>query len=209
MRLGLKLWPAGCAYSLLVLVASMTPAQAQVKEVIVGVTPTCPYGLGACWAGAYEALAHLDGVESVARTPDTYNCTAQVCLKTPGLPDMARWTKQFKAAVGAVYVFRGVEVTVKGSVDKRDGSLVLQAPGLKRPVTLTPLENKLQRNFRKASPRQPEPDERRAYRRLTAKVEKKKGGALNVEVTGPLRQTDNGLVLEVREWLASAPVSPD
>ncbi len=26
-------------------------AGAQVSEVVVGITPTCPYGLVACWAG--------------------------------------------------------------------------------------------------------------------------------------------------------------
>ena len=31
----------------------------------VGLTSRCPYGLGACWGGAYEALQKLDGVQAV------------------------------------------------------------------------------------------------------------------------------------------------
>jgi hypothetical protein len=192
-------------FSLLALVVWVAPGVAQVTEVTVGVTPTCPYGISACWAGAYEALARLDGVGSVARTPDAYNCTAHVYLKHRDLPDVEQWSKQFKASVGTVYGFRGVEATIKGSVEKRDSSLLLQGPGLKEPILLAPLQNKLQWNYKKGSPRQPEPDERRAYRRLMAKTDKNK--ARDVEVTGPLRQTDSGFILELREWSVIAQVS--
>jgi hypothetical protein len=176
------------------------PVRAQVTEVVVGVTPNCPYGFPGCWAGAKEALEHLDDMLIVASTPDIYNCTARVHLKHRGFPDLVKWPKQFNAMVGTAHSFRGVEVTVSASVGKKDGQLILKMPGLKQDITLAPLENKLQWNFKKNAARQPEPDERKAYRMLAAKKKKAKGNDFQVEVTGPLRQTDQGLVIEVREF---------
>ncbi|MBV8455328.1 MAG: DUF1939 domain-containing protein, partial [Acetobacteraceae bacterium] len=40
-------------------------SQATGTRVAIGLTSRCPYGLGACWGGAYEALQTLDGVQSV------------------------------------------------------------------------------------------------------------------------------------------------
>ena len=188
------------AWSTLAVLVWAAPARAQVTEVEVGVTPSCPYGLSSCWAGAYEALGKLEGVQSVATTPDAYNCTAHVYLKDRSLPDVAKWAKQFESLVGKSYEFRGVEVTIRATVEVKDGRLVLQAPGLKEPVALAPLEHRLQWNFKKSAARQPEPDERDAYQQLAARNKEAKGGGFRVEVTGPLRVTDKGPVLEVREF---------
>jgi hypothetical protein len=176
------------------------PARAQVTEVVVGVTPTCIYGMNACWGGAYQALGRLDDVETVERTPDAYNCTAHLFLKDKALPDIDQWAEQFRSIVGQSYVFRGVEVTVVGSIEGREDGLNLQVPGLKQPVTLAPLQHKLQWNFAKASARQPEPDEQAAYAQFADKSKATMPGPVKVQVTGPLRKTDTGVVLEVREF---------
>jgi hypothetical protein len=181
------------------------PGRAQVTEVVVGITPRCPYGFPGCWAGAKEAMEHLDDVLIVASTPDSFNCTARVGLKHAGLPDLVKWPKQFNSMVGGAHSFRGVEVTVMASVVKKDGQLILKTPGLKQEITLAPLQKKLQWNFKKNTPRQPEPDERKAYRKLAAKKKKAKADDVQVEVTGPLRQMDNGIVLEVREFFLISP----
>jgi galactose oxidase len=188
-------WLAASAFFL-----ALTPAEAQVTEVVVGVTPNCPYGLSACWAGAYDALGRLEGVKSVARTPDAFNCTAHVHLNHQGLPHVEAWAKHFASAVDDAYTFRGVEVTIKGLVDEKDGRLTVRAPGLQEVVTLGPLQQKLQWNFKKRSFRQPEPDERDAHRDLVLKKKTAHGKAFSVEVTGPIRRTDQGVVLEVREF---------
>ena len=65
----------------------------------VGITPNCPYGLKACWAGANEALGHIEGVKSVAITPDSFNCTATIRIKGDGLPDPDTLASQFKKTV--------------------------------------------------------------------------------------------------------------
>jgi hypothetical protein len=146
----------------------------------------------------------LEGVEAVAAVPNAYNCTAQVRVRGGGLPDVDRWARQFKAAVGDVYVFRGVEVTVSASLETKGkgGTPVLQVPGLKQSIALAPLQHKLQWNFKKRSARQPEPDERDAYRELAARARDHDAatGRLTIQVTGPLRMTDKGYVLEVREY---------
>jgi galactose oxidase len=47
-------------------------------RVVVGLTSTCPYGLGACWGGAHEALKRLSGVRAVAPIPNGDDSTADV-----------------------------------------------------------------------------------------------------------------------------------
>ena len=202
--------PIGKAYlsTLVFLVAFLWAgkADAQVKEVTVGITPSCPYGISACWSGAYEALGRLDGVKSVAESPDAYNCTARMYLKESGLPDVARWTEQFKARVGGLYMFRGVEVTVEGTLEKQGDRLLVRVPGTADPIQLETLSHKLQWNFKKAAARQPEPDEKEAYRQLAEQNEKAKGSAaLMVLVTGPLGKGPNGFSLQVREFFPMAP----
>jgi hypothetical protein len=190
----------------LVLALAAAPAHAQVTEVVAGITPTCPYGISACWAGAYEGLGKLDGIQSVAQQPNAFNNTAHVYLKHKMLPDPEAWAKQFRTAVGDAYKFRGIEVTVKGNVEENDGKLVVRVPGLKERLPLRALTEKLQWNFKKAAARQPEPDERDAYAQLTTARQQSKEAGFRVEVTGPLRTVEGGPVLEVREFFALPPL---
>jgi galactose oxidase len=193
--------------ALLLVTAAFWTAQAgaQVKEITVGVTPSCPYGINACWAGAYESLTRLDGVKSASETPDAYNCTAGIVLKSGGLPDVAGWAQQFKKFAGQTYVLRGVEVTVEGTLEGQGDSLAVRVPGVDQPITLAPLRHKLQWNFKKAAARQPEPDELDAFSQLAVKQKDAKNATYKLHVTGPLRKADSGYVLEVREFI---PLNP-
>ncbi len=141
----------------------------------------------------------------MAKVPDEYNCTARVYLKNKGLPDIEKWHEQFKSAVGQIYVFRGVELTIEAFLDQKDGALLLRSPELETSLTLAPLQNKLQWNFKKHRPRGPEPSEWVAYEQLSAKRAEAKTDSLRVQVTGPLTRTDQGLVLEVREYFLMTP----
>jgi galactose oxidase len=179
--------------------AFLPGALAEARTVIVGITPTCPYGLSACWAGAYGALSSLEGVKSVARTPDVYNCTAAVELEGNLIPCVRRWREQFVSATGDVYKFRGVEVSLNGPVERDGNDWVLKCPDIKDRVVLARLNHKLQWNFRKARARQREPDERRAFNELTSRVEGERGPA-DVEIVGPLRFRGDEVVVEVREF---------
>ena len=54
------------AFAVLAIALWAEPAGAQVNEVVVGVTPTCPYETRSrgCWAGAYWALGAARGRRS-------------------------------------------------------------------------------------------------------------------------------------------------
>jgi hypothetical protein len=185
----------------MLLALSPRPASAQVREVVVGITPNCPYGIKACWGGAHEGLRKLEGITSVDTSPDAYNCTGGVRLKGKGLPDPDKWAAQFKEAVDQNYAFRGVEVTVEGVLEKKEDGLTIRVPGIDEPLHLAALHNKLQWNFKKGAARQPEPDEKDAFDALSCVVKISKGPGAKIVATGPLRKEANGYVLEVREFI--------
>jgi hypothetical protein len=188
---------------LLALALGAEPAEAQFREVVVGVTTTCPYENaieGSCWSGAYFALMKLEGVKAVDESANGYTCTARVYLKEMALPEPEKWAKQFKENVGQTYIFRGVEATVTGSVESHDSGPVLRVSGLDQPIALRPFEHKLQWNARKGAARQPEPDERVAYQQLATRVKDATEKGLKVVVTGPLTRTESGYDIEIREF---------
>jgi hypothetical protein len=176
-----------------------TSAPAGVTHVTVGITPTCPYGITACWSGARAALRGLKGVRSVPETPDSYNCTADIEFSGSGLPDPKAWEQEFRKTVGELYVFRGVEVTVTGHVELKGEEMLLRSPGIERPVSLARFEHKLQYNFRKNKTRQAEPEEQSAYDLLVNRIKALGGGPHAVEIVGPVRQSGDNAVIEIRE----------
>ena len=104
------------ACAVLVLALDADPARAQVHEVVVGITTTCPYENaieGGCWSGAYHALLRLDGVKSVDKAANGYTCTARVYLKKDGIPDPDQWAAQFKKSVDQAYIFHMTSKTRK------------------------------------------------------------------------------------------------
>ncbi|MGH3672308.1 MAG: galactose oxidase early set domain-containing protein, partial [Pseudonocardiaceae bacterium] len=83
--------------------------QSKGTRVTVGLTTKCPYGLGACWGGAYEALKKLEGVAAVRPIANTQDSTAEVYLHDQSLPDLDSWPEQLASSANASYDFRGVE----------------------------------------------------------------------------------------------------
>jgi hypothetical protein len=165
-------------------------------SVTIGITGTCPYGIGACWGGAYDALGRLEAVHSVNPVPNTHDSTAQVSLTDWGLPPLDRWAEQFQRRANGTYQLRGFEATVRGAVTERDGQLFLKAIQQRPQVQLAPLSiAKVQWDRERAAPRQPEESEIRAYSDL---VERDAHGDQQVTVTGPLTQTATGYQLHVR-----------
>lgn len=177
---------------------SMVRAAAQGTRVVVGIRSTCPYGIQACWGGANEALHHLDRVQYVDPVPDGERSTATVFLADDGLPALDRWDEQFRGMVHDSYLLRGVEVSLSGTVEARNGVLVLAAEGPRAPVELTPLgpEQKIQWDRAAASPEPVEPSEAAAYDALRSLVGA--ADARRLTVTGPLHQTEAGYQLQVR-----------
>ena len=201
----IRCFPPVCA--IVIIASGATSCRAQVREIVVGITMTCPYENaieGNCWSGARAALKHLEGIKSVDEAANGYNCTARVSLEHASLPDPDKWAAQFKKLVDQNYMFRGVEVTVDGTVGRGDNGIKLRIPGVEQPLTLQSLEHKLQWNARKGAARQPEPDERDAYNQLAAKLKDTKDGELKAKVTGRLMNSDTGYKLEVREFFQPA-----
>jgi hypothetical protein len=172
------------------------PADTLGTQVVIGLTGTCPYGIGACWGGAYDALGRLDGVGFVNPVPDTADSTAEVFLSGDGLPDLNTWTDQFYGTVNGSYQLHGFEVTVRGAVSERDGQLFLTETADRPEVQLGPLSiDKVQTDRAVGAPQAPGQGELRAYDELAAAAS---AGGAEVTVTGPLTQTDSRYRLHVR-----------
>ncbi len=167
-------------------------------RVIVGIQATCPYGIAACWGGANEALRNLDGVKYVDPVPDANRSTATVYLDDDRLPPLDRWDRQFRQMVHDTYLLRGAEVTLNGTVEAREGVIVLAGEGRRPPVTLTPLQpgRKIQWDPGAASPEPAQESEAAAYSTLLRSSQRPH--ADRVTVTGPLSQTQAGYLLQVR-----------
>jgi hypothetical protein len=165
--------------------------------VTVGITGSCPYGIGACWGGAYEALGRLHGVDVVRPVPDNDDSTAEVFLRGNVLPPLQEWAVEFERILNGTYVLRGVEVTLAGTVEVHDGELLLTASAERPAVRLRPIDpaSKLQWDARAHAPRPLEPEEASAYARLAARLVETATAAV---VTGPLTEEPNGYELQVR-----------
>ena len=176
----------------------------------VGLTSRCPYGLGACWGGAYEALQKLDGVQSVRPIANAEDSTADVYLHGDTLPDVDRWTEQIARVANGSYDFRGVEVSVKGGVRAQNGGLGLTGPLIDKPVVLAPLEQveKVQFDRQTGAARPATANELGAYQRLIARYRAAGAGDFPARVTGPLRRKDAGWILHVRCFEAQSKSSP-
>jgi len=174
-------------------------------RVVVGIMGVCPYGIAACWGGANEVLRSLEGVRYVDPIPDGDTSTATVYLEDGRLPALSHWNDQFRRMVRETYVLRGIEVTLEGTLEERDGVLVLAGEDGRPPVELTPLGpgQKIQWDRAAAAPEALEPAEATAYGTLTRSG--RGADAQQLAVTGPLSQTEAGYRLQVRlvEFLRS------
>jgi galactose oxidase len=102
------------------------------------------------------------------------------------------------------YEFRGVEVSVRGSVRAQNGGLGLTGPLIDKPVTLAALEqvDKVQFDRPTGVAKAATAEELAAYERLVARYRAAGAGDFPARVTGPLRQTDAGWTIYVRAFEA-------
>jgi galactose oxidase len=193
--------PAG-AFMTLEAIDNRIREQASGTRAVLGLTSKCPYGLGACWGGAYEALRSLEGVRSVRPVANAEDSTADVYLHGDILPDIDRWAEQIARVANGSYDLRGVEVSVKGNVQAQNGGLQLTGPLLDGPVILAPLEGveKIQFDRPSGTAKPATPDELGAYERLIARYREADAVDLPVHVTGPLRRRDAEWTLHVRRF---------
>lgn len=104
-----------------------------------------------------------------------------------------------QSIVNGTYEMRGLEVTLQGGIEARDGGLLLAGHGQRPPVRLAPLPagEKIKWDHTKRQRKPLEPDEALAYDRLVAASAGVPSGQ-PVSVTGPLKETDGGYELHVR-----------
>jgi galactose oxidase len=176
-------------------------ANAKRPPVVVGLTSTCPYGLAACWGGAYVALSRLPGVEIVRPMADAKDSVAFLYLSHDSLPDVANWPSEFERLANAAYVWRGVEVTLAGNLVVDNGELILAEAQSRPAVTLAPLQlaDKVQLNMENGGLKPLPEEENMAFDNLSKLLGRSAGGR-SVTVTGPLRKEGTGFVLEVRKF---------
>jgi len=166
--------------------------------VVIGITGTCPYGIGACWGGAHEALLRLEGVELVNPIPNADESTAQVFLADDRWPALDRWHEQFRRIVGGRYELRGVEVSVEAVMERVGDALYLTGTERRPRVRLAPLSGtgKVQWDRAAHTPAPATDDELRAYDRLIEASSEAMSSP--VIVTGPLTWSEDGYQLQVR-----------
>jgi hypothetical protein len=164
--------------------------------VVIGITGTCPYGIGACWGGAYEVLHRLEDVSLVNPLPNADESTADVFLEDKRLPKLDRWNEQFHRIVNGNYRLRGVEIKLRGGIEKRDGQLFLLRSEHRPEVQLVPLTtDKIQWDRTARAPEAPKENEVRAYDELATR---NLVDGQHVTITGPLTHTDVGYQVHVR-----------
>jgi galactose oxidase len=175
--------------------------QADGTRVVIGLTSKCPYGIGACWGGAYEALKRLDGVKWVRPFPNTEDSTAEVFLHDQTLPDLDKWPEQLSRTANGSYTFRGVEITIHAGLREIGGALGLTSQLFDTSVQLTTLGrgDKIQFDRATNAAKPASESELTAYDRLVAKYQTSGGGNQVTMVTGPLISTASCLLLRVRE----------
>jgi hypothetical protein len=210
VRVGASVAQAAAIQPRTVSVAAVTPSKPIVvpnrRPVVVGVTALCPYGISACWGGAYHALTSLHGVEMVKETPNADDSTADVYLKHDGLPDVDLWPEQFVRIANGTHHFRGVEVTLEGLVRADGGVLILAGDDVRPPVMLAPTQaaNKIQWDHMTGARKPLDSSEEIAFEQLAARSQRA-AASFKVEVTGPLLKTHAGFALQVRQFREIAP----
>ena len=183
--------------------AAAPPPSRQGTRVVIGLTSRCPYGLAACWGGAYQSLRKLSGAAYVNPVADARTSTAEVFLHDNTVPDPERWKREFQDSANASYEVRGIEVSVEGQLSREGDRFRLtladgQQVGLERPAA----DAKVQWNWDAKAPETLTGQEATAVERLAPHAE----ASHRAKVTGPLLRRDGRLAVAVRNFeVASQP----
>jgi galactose oxidase len=160
--------------------------------VVVGLTATCPYGLGPCWGGAYEALNNIKDIKTVLPRPNQSISVAFVYLHDDILPDINVWRKELLEIDSGTYTMRGIEMTLTGLVTEKGGKLTLAGTSTRPDVVLSQFkaDSKLEWDNVAKVPQPLTTGEAIAYTQLYQKVVSHPEG-LTMQVTGRLQMDEN------------------
>ena len=141
-----------------------------------------------------EGLARLEGVESVSERCNRQTGTGELRLKNGRLTDPNALAKNL-SDIGVGARLRGIEATIDGFLESKDGKAVFRVSKSNEILELAPLTTKVQIDALKTKkPESPTREEKRAYKKLVAGLKSQPQPA---RVTGPLRR---GLKFEVRSF---------
>ncbi|MBK3666274.1 DUF1929 domain-containing protein [Bradyrhizobium diazoefficiens] len=173
-------------------------AAAQGTKVVIGLTSRCPYGLAACWGGAYQTLKALKDVDTVKAIANASDSTAEVFLRKQDLPDLADWLATFRDMAKGSYDFRGAEVILTGAAELDQDQLILRGNGWL--IGLGPLgpADKVQWDWSRRTAALPTSAELSAFDDLLARV-RASGPLPQVTVTGPLVKDNGAVRLHLRQ----------
>lgn len=181
-------------------------AAQETPPVAVGLTPVCPYGLGPCWGGAFEALQRISDVAVVRPVPDQADSIAFVYLKGDTIPDIDAWRKEFASTAHSSYEMRGIEMTLSGVATKRyagsEEEMTLVGTSTRPDLILTQFQeaSNLKFDIDKRANKPITKEEASAYMELLAALKDNNAG-VEVQVVGRLQKHgDNKFSLEVREF---------
>lgn len=145
-----------------------------------------------------EGLARLEGVESISERCNRQAGTGELRMKNGRLVDPQVLAKQIAdLRVGAR--LRGLEATIEGFLERKDGKPVFRVGKSNEILQLAPLTTKVQIDALKTKePESPTKEEKQAYQRLLARNDMRQPA----QITGPLRHAAAGkpLTLEVRAF---------
>jgi galactose oxidase len=170
--------------------------------VVIGLTPVCPYGLGACWGGALDALQRMADIDIVRPVPNQHDSTAFVYLKQDILPDLDAWRSEFGKTANGSYRMRGIEMTLAGVVEKEGERLAIPGNQTRPRLRLAPFksESKIEYDLWAKVDRKMSGEEAGAYDELSAALEGHAAG-MQVVVTGRLQKHGaDDFSLEVRAF---------
>ena len=141
-----------------------------------------------------EGLARLEGVESVSDRCDRFTGTGELRLKNGRLIDPDTLAKNL-TDIGVGARLRGLEATIDGFLEKKDGKPVLRIAKSNEILQLAALTTKVQIDAVKSKrPQAPLKTEKDAYKKLRAQA---KSQPQPIRITGPLRA---GKKIEVRTF---------
>jgi galactose oxidase len=191
-------------------VASMTKTALEMEarrpapsgtRVVVGLTSRCPYGLAACWGGAYQSLKRLPAVASVSQEANAAESTAELFLNENGIPDLAAWKVQFKQSANGSYDFRGIEITLEGTVRTLAGHLLIRGTDYP-PVELRQIGaiDKIQWDWDRKAPLMPTAEELDAFASLSTQLGSSGRKSAKAKLTGPFQVISREPVLFVRKF---------
>ena len=174
--------------------------------IVVGVTPVCPYGLGPCWGGAYNALQQMTDIDVVRPVPHHGDSVAYVYLQQDTLPDIDVWRSEFESVANKAYDMRGIEMTLSGVVTKKqagaDEQLTLAGTSTRQALTLDPFQasSQIKWDMTAKAPAPISDAEAGAYAQLSAALTDQPAG-VTVQVVGTLQKSsDNKFSLDVRDF---------